>query len=174
VIYTSDQGFYLGDHGWFDKRFMYEESLRMPFVMRYPREVRPGSVSEATVLNVDFASTFLDFAGVPIPDDLQGRSARAVLRGETPRNWRKSMYYQYYEYPGAHSVRRHYGVRTERYKLIHYYHEMDEWELFDLAKDPHELRSVYDDAAYGDVVRQLKHELERLRGELAVPDDTGA
>ena len=173
VIYTSDQGFYLGDHGWFDKRFMYEESLRMPFVMRYPREVRPGTTSDAMVLNVDFGPTFLDFAGAPIPDDMQGHSMRSVLRGRTPRDWRTSMYYHYYEYPAVHMVRRHYGVRTQRYKLIHYYN-LKEWELFDLEKDPHELRSVYDDPAYSEVVTRLKQEIERLRQELAVPEDTGS
>ena len=171
VIYTSDQGFYLGDHGWFDKRFMYEESLRMPFVVRYPREVRPGTTSDAMVLNVDFAPTFLDLAAAPIPDDMQGRSMRPVLQGRTPHDWRTSVYYHYYEYPAVHMVRRHYGVRTQRYKLIHYYN-LKEWELFDLEKDPHELRTVHDDPAYSDVVTRLKQEIQRLRQELAVPEDT--
>ena len=163
VVYTSDQGFYLGDHGWFDKRFMYEESLRMPLLVRYPREIKPGSVSDAIVLNLDFAATFLDYAGVPVPDDIQGESMRAVLRGKTPRNWRKSTYYHYYEYPAVHSVKRHYGVRTQRYKLIHFYHDIDEWELYDLKKDPREMKSVYNDPAYADIVQELTAELKRLR-----------
>jgi arylsulfatase A-like enzyme len=163
VVYTSDQGFYLGDHGWFDKRFMYEESLRMPLVVCYPKEIKPGSVSDDIVLNLDFAATFLDYAGVPIPDDIQGESMRAVLRGKTPKNWRTSMYYHYYEYPAVHSVKRHYGVRTQRYKLIHFYNDIDEWELYDLKKDPREMRSVYNDPAYADIVTELKAELKRLR-----------
>jgi arylsulfatase A-like enzyme len=172
VVYTSDQGFYLGDHGWFDKRFMYEESLRMPCLIRYPREIGPGSVCDAMVLNVDFAPTFLDFADVPTgpATEMHGRSFRSILRGERPRNWRASMYYQYYEFPAVHSVRKHYGVRTERYKLIRYYGEFDEWELFDLDRDPNELRSVYDDPAYAGTVDALKQELRRLRAELGVTD----
>jgi len=163
VVYTSDQGFYLGDHGWFDKRFMYEESLRMPLLVRYPRAVRAGSVKEDIVLNLDFGETFLDYAGVPVPPDMQGRSLRPVLEGRTPKDWRSSMYYHYYEYPAVHSVKRHYGVRTERYKLIHFYNDIDEWELYDLKKDPQEMRSVYDDPKYAGVVRELKAELRRLR-----------
>jgi len=163
VVYTSDQGFYLGDHGWFDKRFMYEESLRMPLVVRYPREIKPGSVSDDIVLNLDFAATFLDYAGVPVPDDIQGESMRAVLRGKAPKNWRTSMYYHYYEYPAVHSVKRHYGVRTQRYKLIHFYNDIDEWELYDLKKDPREMKSVYNDPAYANIVTELKVELKRLR-----------
>ncbi len=171
VVYTSDQGFYLGDHGWFDKRFMYEESLRMPLLVRYPREVRPGSVSDEIALNLDFGETFLDYAGVPVPADMQGRSLRSVLRGRTPKDWRTSMYYHYYEYPGAHSVKRHYGVRTKRYKLIHFYHDINEWELYDLKKDPQELRSVYDDPKYARVVAKLKAELAHLRAQYS--DTTG-
>lgn len=163
VVYTSDQGFYLGDHGWFDKRFMYEESLRMPLLVRYPREIKPGSVSDDIVLNLDFAATFLDYAGVPVPEDIQGRSMRAVLRGKTPKNWRTSMYYHYYEYPAVHSVKRHYGVRTQRYKLIHFYHDIDEWELYDLKKDPREMKNVYNDPAYADIIQELTEELKRLR-----------
>jgi arylsulfatase A-like enzyme len=171
LIYTTDNGFFLGDHGWFDKRFMYEESLRIPFLVRYPPEVKPGSVDDHIVLNVDFAPTFLDYAGVPIPKDMQGRSLRPLLRGESPPDWRTSMYYHYYEYPGPHRVRPHYGVRTRRYKLIHYY-TTGEWELFDLEKDPHELHNVYEAPAYAEVVQRLKGELERLRRELK--DTTGA
>ncbi|MBA7635730.1 N-acetylglucosamine-6-O-sulfatase [subsurface metagenome] len=172
VFYTSDQGFYLGDHGWFDKRFMYEESLRMPLLVRYPKEIRAGSVNDDIVLNLDFAPTFLDFAGVGKPDDMQGGSIRRVLRGKTPKDWRTSMYYHYYEYPAVHSVKRHYGVRTQRYKLIHFYRDIDEWELYDLQKDPREMKDVYDDPAYAEIVKDLKAELKRLRSKLK--DTTGA
>ncbi len=162
VIYTSDQGFYLGDHGWFDKRFMYEESLRSPLLVRWPGHVKPGSVSNEIVLNLDFAETFLDVAGEPAPDDMQGRSLVPILEGNTPADWRRSMYYRYYEFPGPHSVRKHYGVRTDRYKLI-FFHELDEWELFDLQNDPNELKSVYAEPEYADVVKELKSELQRLK-----------
>ena len=172
VIYTSDQGFYLGDHGWFDKRFMYEESLRMPLLVRYPGEIKAGSVNDDIVLNLDFASTFLDFAGAPIPADLQGVSLRKVLQGKTPRDWRTSMYYHYYEYPAVHSVKRHYGVRTKRYKLIHFYHDIDEWELYDLQKDPKEMKNVLNDPAYTGIVKELKAELEQLREKYK--DTTGS
>ncbi|MHC4743505.1 MAG: sulfatase/phosphatase domain-containing protein, partial [Planctomycetota bacterium] len=131
VFYTSDQGFYLGDHGWFDKRFMYEESLRMPLLVRYPKEIKAGSMNKDLVQNLDFAPTFLDFAGVEVPEDMQGVSFRRILQGKKPRRWRKSIYYHYYEYPAVHSVKRHYGVRTLQYKLIHFYHDIDEWELYD-------------------------------------------
>ena len=170
VIYTSDQGFYLGDHGWFDKRFMYEESLRMPLVVRWPGHVKPGSLSDEIVLNLDFAETFLDVAGESIPDDMQGRSIRPILEGKAPDDWRPSTYYRYYEFPGGHSVQKHYGVRTQRYKLI-FFHELDEWELFDLEKDPREMKSVYDDPSYAAVVKELKAELARLK-EHYKDDDT--
>ena len=163
LVYTSDQGFYLGDHGWFDKRFMYEESLRMPLLVRYPQKIRPGSVNEDMVLNLDFGPTFLDFAGVARPADMQGRSFRRVLLDKTPKDWRTSMYYHYYEYPAVHMVKRHYGVRTQRYKLIHFYNDIDAWELYDLQEDPNELNNVYDNPAYADIVRELKAELERLQ-----------
>jgi len=172
VFYTSDQGFYLGDHGWFDKRFMYEESLRMPLLVRYPKQVKPGSVNNDLVQNLDFAPTFLDFAGLDAPPDMQGRSLRRLLRGKTPDDWRTSIYYHYYEYPAVHSVKRHYGVRTKQYKLIHFYNDIDEWELYDLEKDPHELKSVYSDPAYADIVKELTAELKRLR--TLYKDDTGA
>jgi len=165
VIYTADNGFFLGDHGWFDKRFMYEESLRVPFLIRYPREIKPGASDDHTVLNVDYAPTLLDYAGVAVPQDVQGRSIRPLLRGEQPKDWRTSMYYHYYEYPAPHRARPHYGVRTDRYKLIYFY-TINEWELFDLQKDPHELKNVYADSAYADVVNQMKSQLERLRRDL--------
>ncbi len=171
VMYTGDQGFYLGDHGWFDKRFMYEESLRMPFLVRYPKEIKSGSVNNDIVLNLDFAPTFLDFAGVAKPADMQGHSIRLLLQNKTLKDWRKSMYYHYYEYPAVHSVKRHYGVRTKRYKLIHFYHDIDEWELYDLEKDPKELNNVYNNPAYPDEVKKLKAELKRLR--IKYKDTTG-
>ena len=171
VMYTGDQGFYLGDHGWFDKRFMYEESLRMPFLVRYPKEIKSGSVNNDIVLNLDFAPTFLDFAGVAKPADMQGHSIRLLLQNKTLKDWRKSMYYHYYEYPAVHSVKRHYGVRTKRYKLIHFYNDIDEWELYDLEKDPKELNNVYNNPAYSDEVKKLKAELKRLR--IKYKDTTG-
>jgi arylsulfatase A-like enzyme len=162
VIYSSDQGFYLGDRGWYDKRWMYEESLRMPLIVRWPGTVKPGSENTDLVQNLDFAETFLDVAGVKAPDDMQGRSLIPLLKGATPKDWRKSIYYHYFEYPGPHSVQRHYGVRTARYKLIHYY-QAGEWELFDLKKGPGEHKSVYAEPGYADVVKELKEELTRLR-----------
>ncbi|UCG46723.1 MAG: sulfatase [Phycisphaerales bacterium] len=171
VVYTSDQGFYLGDHGWFDKRFMYEESLRMPLLIRYPREIRPGRTNRDLVQNLDFAPTFLDFAGVAKPADMQGESIRRLLKGRTPSDWRKSIYYHYYEYPAVHSVKRHYGVRTKRYKLIHFYHDIDEWELYDLQKDSREMRNVYNNPRYAKIVKDLTAELIRLRKKYS--DTTG-
>lgn len=162
VIYSSDQGFYLGEHGWYDKRWMYEESLRMPLIVRWPGKVKPGSVNKDMASNVDFAETFLDVAGVPIPADMQGASLVPLLQGKTPENWRKSFYYHYYEYPEPHRVPPHYGVRTDRYKLI-YYPLTKEWELFDLSKDADEMNSVYSDPNYADTVKELKAELARLR-----------
>ena len=173
VIYTSDNGFFLGEHGWYDKRFMYEESIRVPLLIRYPGETRPGRVENRFVVNTDFAPTFLDYAGARIPGDMQGQSLRPLMAGSAAPDWRKSVYYHYYEYPLSHRVREHYGVRTERYKLIHYY-SMNEWELFDLKTDPREMKNVYSASEYQPVVRELKTELARLRKELKVPDDPPA
>ncbi len=171
VFYTSDQGWYLGEHGWFDKRWMYEESFRTPLLVRWPGKIKAGSVNTDFAMNLDFAETFLDIAGVAVPSDMQGESLVPLLKGKTPETWRKSMLYHYYEYPGPHSVRRHYGVRTERYKLIHYYEpEVNEWELFDLEKDPKELHSLYSDPEYAEIVTELKRELKRLREKYR--DDT--
>jgi arylsulfatase A-like enzyme len=166
----SDQGFYLGEHGWFDKRWMYEESLRMPLIVRWPGVVDAGSENTQLVQNLDFAETFLELAGVPVPDTMQGRSLVPLLRGEQPGDWRDAIYYQYYEFPGVHEVQRHYGVRTERYKLIHYY-LIDEWELFDLERDPDELQSVYDDPEYAQIRRELEERLAALRTEYEVPEE---
>ena len=175
VIYTSDQGFFLGDHGYYDKRFMYEESLRMPFLIRYPGHIRAGSVNQDMVLNVDFAPLFLDYAGRSTPADMQGRSFRTLCEGRTPGDWRKSMYYRYWMHLADHGVPAHYGIRTREWKLIYYYGQalgkagaidkptQPEWELFDLAHDPHEMRNLYHDPRHARVVKQLTGELARLQ-----------
>ncbi len=172
VFYTSDQGWYLGEHGWFDKRWMYEESFRTPLLIRWPGKTKAGSVNRDLVMNLDFAETFLDIAGLKTPDDMQGRSLKPILEGKTPDDWRKSVYYRYYEYPGAHSVRQHYGVRNERYKLI-YFNNLDEWEFYDLANDPYELKSGYGDPANESVIAEMKIELQRLR-DMYKDDDSVA
>ncbi len=169
VIYTSDQGFFLGDHNWFDKRFMYEESLRMPFLIRWPGHIKAGAVNESMILNVDFAPTFLACAGEATPADMQGRSFLPLLRGEQPKDWRTAMYYRYYHYPQDHQVQPHYGIRTERYKLI-FFNKLKAWELFDLQKDPRELKNVYADAAYARTVKQLTAQLQGLKAELKDED----
>ncbi len=161
VIFASDQGFYLGEHGWYDKRWMYEESLRTPFMVRWPGVVRPGTATDALVSILDFAPTILEMANAPIPDDMQGRSIVPILKGEPPADWRTSFYYHYFE-QGEHKVPRQCGVRTQRYKLIHYY-TSNEWELFDLESDPHEMNNIYNDPASAPLVAELKAELERLR-----------
>ncbi len=168
VIYTSDQGFFLGDHGWFDKRFIYEESIHMPFMVRWPGAIKPGSAQNGMALNVDFAPTFMDIAGLAVPADMQGRSLVPLMRGERPADWRTSWYYRYYHDPGDHNTRAHLGVRTETHKLIHYW-KKDQWECYDLLKDPHELNNLYNDPAQADVVAKLKQELYRLKKE--VKDD---
>ena len=171
VVYSSDQGFYLGEHGWFDKRWIFEESLRTPLLVRWPGVTKPGSVNKDMVSNLDFAETFLEAAGVPVPAEMQGRSLVPLLKGKTPADWRKSFYYHYYEYPGPHHVRPHYGVVTDRYKLVHFYEpDVDYWELFDLQKDPHEMKSVYDAKEYAETRRELEQELKNLRTKLKVPD----
>lgn len=162
VIYTSDQGFYLGEHGWFDKRFMYEESLRTPLLIRYPGEIKAGQSSNALVQNLDFAPTLLDYAGVEIPKDMQGKSFRNLLNGKEHK-WRDAVYYTYYEYPSIHMVKRHYGIRTERYKLMHFYYDVDEWELYDLENDPQEMINVYNDPAYSKVRKEMHQKLEAAR-----------
>jgi arylsulfatase A-like enzyme len=191
VIYTSDQGFFLGDHGWYDKRFMYEESYRMPFVVRYPREIPAGSVNTDLLTNADFAPTFLDYAGLETPREFQGRSIRDLLKAETPDDWQTAVYYRYWMNRAHHNVAAHYGIRTRDHKLIYYYYDgldqegtdqplvvpegspapdLDfepEWELFDMEKDPQEMNNVYGHPAYADVVRELKRQLRRLQSELA-------
>ncbi len=168
VFYSSDQGFYLGEHGWFDKRFMYEESFRTPLVARWPGVTKPKSVNKDLVQNLDFAQTFLDIAGVKQPADMQGASVKPILAGKTPRDWRKSLYYHYYEYPAVHSVRRHEGVATKRYKLLNFY-DLGEWELFDLKTDPAEMKSEYDNPKYKRQVAKLKKELAQLRKLYKLP-----
>ena len=162
VVYTSDQGFYLGEHGWFDKRFMYEESFRTPMVMKFPKEIKPGTVVNNLVQNIDFAPTFLDYAGIEIPKDIQGESLRKLVKGEA-KEWRDAIYYTYYEFPGEHHVNRHYGVRTDRYKLIHFYYDIDEWELYDLEKDPSEMENVYNDSEYVSVREDMHKQLTKMR-----------
>ena len=175
VIYSSDQGWYLGEHGWFDKRWMYEESLKTPLLARWPGVIKPGSINEDIVTNLDFAETFLDAAGVQVPSDMQGHSLVPLFKGTTPADWRTSFYYHYYENPGAHNVARHYGVTNGTYKLIHLYalegRKLNDWELYDLEKDPNELNSVYGNPAYQEVQSQLSLELERLRKQFQVPED---
>jgi arylsulfatase A-like enzyme len=169
VVYTSDQGFYMGEHGWFDKRFMYEESLRTPLVIRWPGVIEPGSVEKRIVSNLDFAPTFLGAANTDIPHDMQGRNLAPVLRGDPANDWRKSFYYHFYEDQDAdHKVARHEGVTNGRHKLINFY-KLGEWELYDLEKDPHELSNVYGQPEYAGVQRDLHVELEQLRQDLGVP-----
>ncbi len=169
VFYTSDQGFFLGDHGLFDKRFMYEESLRMPFLVRWPAAIKPGTRSQAIALNVDFAPTFLDAAGLPVPKEMQGRSLLPLLKGRTPADWRTSMYYRYYHDPGDHNTRAHYGVRTLTHKLI-YFWKKDQWELFDLVNDPYELHNLYGQPGQDNLIATLKAELDRLKQTLGDTD----
>ena len=169
VIYSSDQGFYLGDHGWYDKRWMYEESLKMPLIVKWPGVVEPGSVNTDLVQNLDYAETFLDIAGANIPADMQGRSLVPLLKGETPDDWRDAIYYHYHEYPSVHMVARHYGIRTARYKLMRFY-QFDEWEFYDLEEDPDELTNQYGNPQYAELVEGLKKDLEQLRQHYG--DDT--
>ena len=179
VIYTSDQGFFLGEHGFFDKRFMYEPCLTTPLIIHYPPLTKAGTVNEDMILNIDHAPTFLDLAGAEIPKDMQGRSYKSILAGKTPPDWRTSMYYRYWMHlDGSHAAPAQYGVRTNRYTLIHFYgkgmnmkgaKDFDtppEWELFDRVKDPQQMRNVYSDPGYATAVRDLRTELERLRKEL--------
>jgi arylsulfatase A-like enzyme len=162
VIYASDQGFYLGEHGWFDKRLMFEESYRTPLLISWPGVTKPGTVNGDMVSNIDLPETFLEIAGVDVPDDMQGRSMVKILKGQTPGNWRKEHYYHYYEYPGSHMVKRHYGMSTQRYKLMHYYYDIDEWELYDRVADPLEMKNVYDDPSYTRIRKKLHKRLGKM------------
>ncbi len=170
IIYTSDQGFYLGEHGWFDKRFMYEESFKTPLLVRYPKEIKPGTKIEKLVQNLDFAPTILDYAGVDIPEEMQGESFRDLVSGKNT-DWRDAVYYTYYEYPSVHMVKRHYGVATERYKLMHFYYDIDEWEMYDLETDPTEMKNIYDDPDYADVQADLHKKLDELRSYYGDSDE---
>ena len=169
VVYTSDQGFYMGEHGWFDKRFMYEESMHTPLIMRLPRGLNKRGDIPQLVQNIDYAPTFLELAGVSVPEDMQGVSLVPLLKGESPDDWRHSLYYHFYEYPAEHAVKRHYGVRTERYKLIHFYNDIDVWELYDLKEDPSEMNNLYGRERTEEITRQLKDELKTLQQQYGAP-----
>nr|WP_236636871.1 sulfatase [Sinomicrobium sp. N-1-3-6] len=172
VIYTSDQGFYLGEHGWFDKRFMYEESLRMPLLVQYPGHIRKNTEIKALTQNLDFAPTLLEYAGIPVPEDFQGKSMRALLEGEADQeNFRNAVYYHYYGYPDFHMVKKHYGVRTDRYKLMHFYDDIDRWEMYDLEKDPGENHNINDSAAYREIREKLLHTLDSLQQVYGITEE---
>ena len=159
----------MGEHGWFDKRFMYEESFRTPLVMSLPDGFERKGDIEEMVQNIDYAPTFLELAGVPVPEDIHGESIVPLLKGEKPASWRKSLYYHYYEFPAVHMVKRHYGVRTERYKLIHFYNDIDVWELYDLQEDPKELNNLYGKEGYDQITKELMQELKRLQEQYDDP-----
>ena len=163
IVYTSDQGFYLGEHGWFDKRFIYNESFKTPLLVSWPGKIKAGAKSDEMVQNLDFAQTFLEAAGIPAPSDMQGESLMPLLTGNNEKWTRDAVYYHYYEYPAVHMVKRHYAIVTKEYKLVHYYFDVDEWELIDRLHDPNEMKNVYDDPAYAEVKKQLHTQLEQLR-----------
>jgi arylsulfatase A-like enzyme len=163
VIYSSDQGFYIGDHGWYDKRWMYEESLKMPFIVKWPGVVKPGSRNTDLVQNLDYAQTFLEISGAPQPKDMQGLSLVPLLEGEKTNDWRKEIYYHYYEYPSVHMIPRHYGIRTKRHKLMHFYQFGKEWEMYDLKSDPDELKNIYGNKETIKVQNNLKNRLKKLQ-----------
>ena len=163
IIYASDQGFFIGEHGWFDKRFMYEESIRMPFVIKYPGLIKPQTINNDIITNIDFAPTILEMAGINSPSSIQGKSFYNNLKSKTPKDWRQSMYYHYYEYPFYHHVQPHYGIRNERYKLIHFYYDIDVWELYDLKKDPNELNNIISSKNHQKLIKNLKAELYNLK-----------
>lgn len=171
IVYTSDQGFYLGEHGWFDKRFVYDESFKTPLLVSWPGKVKPGSTSDEMVQNLDFAETFLDAAGVEQPSDMQGESLMPILTGRMDDWKREAVYYHYYEYPAEHMVNRHYAIVTKDYKLIHYYFDLDYWELIDRKKDPKELTNVYDDAEYAEIQAKLHKELDEVRKKYGDSDE---
>ncbi len=171
VVYTSDQGFYLGEHGWFDKRFIYDESFKTPLLIRWPNKIKPGITNEEMVQNLDFAQTFLEAAQIEIPDDMQGESLMPLLTSNEEKWTRDAVYYHYYEYPAEHQVMRHYGIVTTDYKLAHFYYDVDEWELYDRKKDPQEMNNVYSDPAYAEVVKELKIRLEELRVQYKDSDE---
>ena len=163
VVYTSDQGFYLGEHGWFDKRFVYDESFKTPLLIRWPHKIQAGTTNDEMVQNLDFAQTFLDAAGITAPDDMQGESLMPLLKGDTDSWSREAVYYHYYEYPSVHMVKRHYAIVTKEFKLVHFYYDVDEWELYDRLNDPQEMNNVYADPAYTEVVLELHEKLKEMR-----------
>ena len=163
VIYTSDQGFYLGEHGWFDKRFIYDESFKTPLMIKWPNKIKPGITNDEMVQNLDFAQTFLEAAMIDVPDDMQGESLMPLLLGENDKWTREEVYYHYYEYPSVHMAKRHYGIVTKEFKLARFYYDVDEWELYDRYKDPNEMNNVYNNPEYADVVEELKVKLANLR-----------
>jgi arylsulfatase A-like enzyme len=169
VIYTSDQGFFLGEHGWFDKRFMYEPSFRTPLLISWPGVIKAGTVNNDLVQNIDFAPTILTAAGIAPPNEMQGKSLIPLFRNNN-KNWRTSLYYHYYEFPSIHMVKRHYGIRTNQYKLIHFYYDIDEWELYDLNKDPDELTNVFNHPDYLSVQKKLLAKLKKLRRQYGDSD----
>ena len=168
IIYASDQGFFLGEHGWFDKRFMYEECMQMPFLVRYPKAIQSGKTSDAMCMNIDVAPTLLDYANVKIPETIQGKSLRPILEnnGKEPEKWRQYAYYHYFEFPAEHSVKRHYGIRTKDHKLIHFYNDIDEWEMYNLNNDPHEMENIYNQPTNQAVQTELKKMLFKVREEI--------
>jgi len=177
IVYTSDQGFLLGEHGLYDKRFIYEESLRTPLIISYPPLIKAGAVCSELVQNIDYAPTFLNVAGVAIPDEMAGKSLVPLFRNGKAKNWRKELYYQFYDYPAVGMVRRHYGMRTERYKLIHWYGkgygtdpDIDSWELYDLKKDPIEVKNVYNSGNYRKIQQSLNKDLVKLRAEVGAKE----
>lgn len=163
IVYTSDQGFYLGEHGWFDKRFMYNESFKTPLLIKWPNVIDEGTTENEMVQNLDFAQTFLEMAGIKAPEDMQGKSLVPLLKGEKEAWDRDAVYYHYYEYPAVHAVKRHYGIATKRYKLIHFYYDIDEWELYDQKKDPKEMTNVYNNPEYAEVRKEMKQKLKEIR-----------
>ena len=162
VVYTSDQGFYLGEHGWFDKRFIFDESFKTPLLIKWPAVIKPGSINHQMVQNLDYAQTFLEAAGIKAPADMQGESLMPILKGKG-KNFRDAAYYHYYEYPSVHMVKRHYGIVTEKYKLIHFYYDIDEWELYDRTNDKNEMKNVYNDQKYAQIKSELHKKLAALR-----------
>lgn len=163
VIYASDQGFYMGEHGWFDKRFIYEESLKTPFVIRYPGVIKPGTQVNELMANIDWAPTILDLAGVKPPADIQGTSFLPLVKpGGDKKNWRKEVYYHYYEFPQPHHVYPHFGIRTARYTLVRFYNPGKSWELYDLKKDPHQVNNIYGQKGMEKATAALKEKLKQL------------
>jgi arylsulfatase A-like enzyme len=162
VVYTSDQGFYLGEHGWFDKRFIFDESFKTPLLVKWPGVIQAGSKNTQMVQNLDFAQTFLEAAGIKSPADMQGESLIPIFKGQG-KNFRDAAYYHYYEYPSVHMVKRHYGIVTEKYKLVHFYYDIDEWELYDRDNDKNEMKNVYNDPKYTQVKAELHKKLAALR-----------